>query len=401
MRVMADEPHLLLFGASVRAAAFSALRAGLRPWCVDLFADTDLRACCPALALPPADYPEGFLEVCARAPTGPWMYTGGLENRPALVEKLCRIRPLWGNGADVLRQVRSPAQVAQRLARAGVACPEVRLKAEDVPTCGRWLVKPRDGAGGRDITFVADRSVISRRRHVYFQEYIEGEPCAAVYVGLVRRSADGTLVGAAFLEATRQLVGEPWLHAAPFHYCGSIGPLPLSLPLHRKFQRIGTVLARAFGLRGLFGVDCVVRDGVPWAVEVNPRYPASVEVLEEPDGPSAVALHRAALQGADVPLYWGAGEPRSYARGKVRGKAILFAREPLVFPADPFWTARARAFRPEQPGPPSFADIPKAGQRIERGRPILTFFAEAATVEESQERLRATAADLDRRLFGR
>src|SRR5207249_9264748 len=99
-----------------------------------------------------------------------------------------------------------------------------------------------------------------------------------VYVGAERHGNPF----AAFLEVTRQLVGEPWLHAAPFHYCGSIGPLPLSESLWRKFWRIGTVLAKAFRLRGLFGVDCVLRDGIPWPVEVNPRYPASVEVLEEP-----------------------------------------------------------------------------------------------------------------------
>jgi predicted ATP-grasp superfamily ATP-dependent carboligase len=398
---MAGEPHLLLFGASVRAAAFSALRAGLRPWCADLFADTDLRACCPALALPAADYPEGYVEVCARAPEGPWMYTGGLENRPALVEKLCRLRPLWGNGPDVLRRVRSPAPVAERLTRTGIACPEVRLNTIAIPKRGRWLVKPRDGTGGRGIAFVEDWAAVSRRRHVYFQEYIEGEPCSAVYLGWVRRLSDRSVVGASFLEATRQLIGVPWLHGAPFHYCGSIGPLPLPLPVWRKFHRIGTILAKTCGLRGLFGVDCILRDGVPWAVEVNPRYPASVEVLEEPGGPSAVALHRAALEGADVPLYWGSGEPQQYLHAKARGKAILFARESLAFPEDPFWTARAYEFRPDQPGRLLFADIPPAGQRIERGRPILTFFAEGATVDKCQERLRATAADLDRRLFDR
>src|SRR5437763_9510980 len=31
--------HLLILGASTRAAAFSALRAGLRPSCADLFSD--------------------------------------------------------------------------------------------------------------------------------------------------------------------------------------------------------------------------------------------------------------------------------------------------------------------------------------------------------------------------
>src|SRR5215813_1264313 len=95
--------HLLIFGASARAAAFSALRAGLRPWCADLFADTDLRACCPALALDPGSYPQGFVQAARQGPPGPWLYTGGLENRPDLVRRLARQRPLWGNDASVLR----------------------------------------------------------------------------------------------------------------------------------------------------------------------------------------------------------------------------------------------------------------------------------------------------------
>ena len=40
-----EPPHCVgLVGASTRAAAFSALRAGLTPFCWDLFADTDLAA---------------------------------------------------------------------------------------------------------------------------------------------------------------------------------------------------------------------------------------------------------------------------------------------------------------------------------------------------------------------
>jgi predicted ATP-grasp superfamily ATP-dependent carboligase len=383
--------HLLIFGASVRAAAFSALRAGLRPWCADLFADTDLQARCPALALSAADYPDGLIEVCAGAPDGPWMYTGGLENRPGLVEALCRLRPLWGNGAEVLRRIRSPLLVAECLRRAGLACPEVRLHADEVPRRGRWLVKPLDGTGGRGIAFHTAGRVPEGGGKVYFQEHVEGEPCSAVYLGV-----NG---GASFLEATRQLVGEPWLHAAPFHYCGSVGPLPLSRILWRKFERLGIVLARSFRLRGLFGVDCVRRDGIPWAVEVNPRYPASVEVLEDPDGPSAVALHRAACERAEGPLHWQAS-PHTYENRDVRGKAVLFARDTAVFPADAVWTAPVRQF-PSPPMPLRFADIPPAGQRIERGRPVLTFFTAGASQEECLERLRQIAADLDRWLFDR
>jgi predicted ATP-grasp superfamily ATP-dependent carboligase len=383
------EQHLILFGASVRAAAFSALRAGLRPWCCDLFADADLQVVCPTQALPPTDYPDGLVDLCARAPDGPWMYTGGLENRPKLIEELSRLRPLWGNGADVLRRVRSPVAVAECLRRAGLACPEVRLHAGEVPDRGRWLVKPLDSTGGRGIHVHVPAARPSGK--VSFQEYIDGEPCSAVYLGLGGR--------ASFLGATRQLVGMPWLHAAPFHYCGSVGPLPLSLPLCRKFARLGTVLAAAFDLRGLFGVDCVLRDGIPWAVEVNPRYPASVEILERPDTPTAVALHRAACTSSGGPFHWRA-EPHPDAGEATRGKAILFARAPLVFPAEGLATAPVQQF-PLALIPRRFADVPHAGQRIEQGRPILTFFAEGASVDECLVRLRQIAADLDRWLFGR
>src|SRR6516164_4132875 len=89
--------HLLIFGASARAAAFSALRAGLRPWCADLFADADLQCRCPATRIEGGQYPDTLVEMSRNAPPGPWMYTGGLENHPALVGRITKRHPLWGN----------------------------------------------------------------------------------------------------------------------------------------------------------------------------------------------------------------------------------------------------------------------------------------------------------------
>ncbi|HEV3202856.1 MAG TPA: hypothetical protein VGY77_00665, partial [Gemmataceae bacterium] len=68
---MNPQDHLLIFGAGTRAAAFSALRAGLRPWCADLFHDADLQAHCPSIALTRREYPKGFLQVIRQAPPGP------------------------------------------------------------------------------------------------------------------------------------------------------------------------------------------------------------------------------------------------------------------------------------------------------------------------------------------
>jgi predicted ATP-grasp superfamily ATP-dependent carboligase len=373
--------YLLLTGASVRSAAFSALRAGLRPWCADLFADADLRLICQVLKVPAGCYPDGLVELFATAPPGPWLYTGALENRPRLVDRLSRGRILWGNRGEVLRRVRSPFLLAECLKAAGLPHPVVR-RSFPLPSAGRWLAKPRDGAGGRGITFLRGKPV-RRRGRWYFQQYIEGEAQSAIYRG------DGERVR--LLGVTRQLVGESWLHAGPFRYCGSIGPLPLTRQLRRAYLLLGQSLVAGFGLRGLFGVDCVVRDGVPYPVEVNPRYTASMEVLEHALGVPLMALHRQVFDPV----------PPSFKQRRVPGfvgKAILFARQALTFPAEGPWSASLH--RPANLWKlPAFADIPAPGTSITARRPVLTYFAQADSVAACLQALRQKAAELDG-LFG-
>jgi predicted ATP-grasp superfamily ATP-dependent carboligase len=197
------------------------------------------------------------------------------------------------------------------------------------------------------------------------------------------------------LGVTQQLVSETWLHARPFHYCGSIGPLALDSATTLRFESLGDVLARGFGLRGLFGVDCLLHEGIPWPVEVNPRYTASVEVLEYALGTPALALHRAAFDPAAPHT------TRAAPCGGIAGKAILHARADDAFPhSGPWQTALASSADPLS-ALPEYADIPGAGEPMARGQPILTLFARAATVAECLAALRERAHDLDRRLFGR
>jgi predicted ATP-grasp superfamily ATP-dependent carboligase len=377
---MHEHESLLIVGASARAAAFSALRAGLRTECADLFADTDLVAACPVERIVPNAYPHGFLDIGALARPGPWLYVGGLENHPHLVNALTRRRPLWGNPADVLRIVRLPNRVAAILQKAGL--PYLEVRRDDPPNGdGQWLVKPLAGAGGAGIErWTAKRT--KPRRAVYWQEFVEGEPCAAVYVG------DGW--AARLLGVTRQLVGADWLHAGEFHYCGSLGPLDLDKATRSAFERLGDVLAGGCGLLGLFGVDCVVREGTPYPVEINPRYTASVEVLEYTTGIRAMALHCQVFEPRADP---GSIEP---VVAPVVGKGILFARANLTFPQRGPWNdssgVRIGAL-------PDFADIPRAGEIVPAGRPVLTFYAVGPNLGACETALRERAQRLDRLLF--
>jgi predicted ATP-grasp superfamily ATP-dependent carboligase len=376
--VSAPEQPLLILGASVRAAAFSALRAGWTPLCADLFADADLRSRCRVLRLS-GRYPDAFRHLFAGPLPGPWLYTGGLENHPGLIAELESRGRLLGNGAEVLRRARDPLFLSEMARRAGLPAPGVLLAAPTESSSQRWLVKPLAGAGGAGIRWWQPGEVQPARR-CYWQEFIPGTPASALYVG------DG--VRSRCLALTRQLVGEAWLQAGPFRYCGSVGPIQRSEALHHGLERLGEELVRGTGLRGLFGVDGVLREGTFSPVEINPRYTASVEVVEHATGLQALAMHVRACQreGVEVMVRPAAG---------CVGKAVVYAPQRLRFPEEGPWQGALR-----EPSPvevmPDFADIPEAGTEIAPGHPVLTVFARGESEEECERGLRQVSGRLNR-----
>jgi uncharacterized protein len=376
---------IVIFGASARAAAFSALRAGFRPWCADLFADADLRQHAPAMQLP-GRYPDGFLDLIDVELAGPWMYTGGLENRPFLVHKMARRRPLLGNDRATLLSARSPFAVTQMLAKARLPAPAVWGPGDRFPVAGRrWLVKPLAGTGGVGIRFLDSRlaGASVRPDRCYLQEFLEGESRSAVFVG------DGK--SARLIGLTRQLVGKEWLYAAPFRYCGSIGPLPVSSQEHEILERLGGVLAAGCGLRGLFGVDGIWKRGHLWPVEVNPRYTASVEVLEYACSVNALTWHAHVFPANDL-LTAPIPSPNT-----VVGKAVIFAPGSTIFPDTGQWWNIRNTTVDEMP---PFADVPPAGTPVQAGHPVLTVFARAGSTNDCEALLQQIAAEVASELFG-
>lgn len=363
-------PPILILGASTRAAAHSALRAGLNPTCADLFGDRDLAALCPARIVPRAEYPSGLAHCAEAVPRSPWFYTGALENYPDLIEQLSRDRPLWGNGAGALRGVRDPLAVEQMLRLAGLPTPSVRVDSDGLPRDGTWLVKPLASAGGHGIHPLEPASSALAGR-VYYQERIAGLSLSATFIGL---RADARLVG-----VTRQWTGRP---GAPFAYVGSIGPWPVSIATRERLETLGRVLAGSWGLVGLFGVDFILRDEIPWPVEVNPRYTASVEVLELALGRALLAETRNVLEGSDESNS-SRREPAPDRRHRFVAKLIVHASAPCRFPDEIVW--QPGEFRPFVV--PRIADVPQPGTCFEAGEPVLTLFATGPSASSCHARL--------------
>jgi uncharacterized protein len=178
--------------------------------------------------------------------------------------------------------------------------------------------------------------------------------------------------------ATRQLIGTK---GSPFAYRGSVGPVPLAAPLAARLQSLGDALARAFEPAGWFGVDYVLRDGIPWPVEINPRYTASVELHELAMGRSLLPEHRhACTEHPGAPL--GGFQP-DFPVSRVIAKWILYAPRRLVAPE----------IVPEHNNindllaVRSIADVPWPGTCVQPGEPVMTLMTEGADPAECGARM--------------
>lgn len=352
--------NLLIVGASARAAAYSALRAGMTPFAADFYSDRDLKAVATCMRL---DLESKVSHPFESFPSCPWIYTGPLENHPDFLEVVCRKRTLWGIKGASLSHVRDPDQVSVALRFAGLKTPAHRdVQSGDVTADGTWLLKPLLSAGGIGTERLSSTS--NRSGPHYAQQYIPGLSLSAVFIA-DRDTA--TLAG-----ITRQLIGVP---GGEFVYRGSIGPWPVAVDVMDELILAGNELAIRFGLVGLFGIDFILDEvNQIWPVEINPRYTASVEVLELSQNRSLLDLHRRACLGE--PFDAAMVEPSRYIAKEVR-----FATQDGIFFDDDAQVAIDPWSVPE------IADIPDSGTRYKRGEPVLTIFAESKTLEGCQREL--------------
>lgn len=376
------KPPLAIVGASARAAAQSALRAGFQPVTADLFADADLRHIATATRIAP--YPDGFLDWLRTIEPPAWMYTGALENHAELVDQLAWIAPLWGNPGDVLERVRSPWELEKALGDGGFRFPETRASADGLPLDGSWLTKTYTGASGSGVRALIGPAEATHR--VVYQKRILGTPCAAVFVALENTSK---LVG-----VTRQIIGEAWLGAHGFQYAGSIGLLPISELALKTIEKIGLVLTQHFELGGLFGIDFILVGDEVWTIEVNPRYTASVEICERATGHNTLVTHATDWLETSINSLTPSIQVASQT---THGKAIMFARRDVVMSETLAETALAESLIKPWP---TIADVSPAHTLIEAGRPIFTVFANGATVDDVERSLKSRVAELERMIYG-
>ena len=379
--------HVLIAGVSTRAVAESAARAGFEVTAIDAFGDLDQHPAVRSLWLPGIDgapfTAQAAVEAVRDIAADAAVYLSPFENHVRAIEALSSGpstslragRVLWGNPPDVLRRVRDPFLLAGVLRRRGFATPLTRV---DVPpelaVAKEWLVKPFRSGGGHGVRpWTPDAPVSSGH---YAQERIDGVPVSIVFV-----AAGGRAVP---LGISRQLIGDAAFGASGYRYCGNVLTSADDDVLTERVVESLVAMAHdvtvQFGLIGLNGIDCIIRDEVPYAIEVNPRWCSSMELVERQYGVSMFGAHAAACADGALPAF---ELLRVHQTRSVIGKAIVFASADLVAGDTRSWL-----------GDESVRDVPKPGEPLTKGQPICTVFAEGPDSDACLERLRARAQSI-------
>ena len=377
---------ILIIGISVRAMVESAKNSNYRVTALDAFGDQDLRALAKTYSLRRefgVPYSGNALFQASRSlEFDAVAYTSNLENHPEVLDRFAEASRIIGNSPQSVRSVRHWPALFSSLRRAGFSAPETMYSGgADFGMNRQWLVKPVLSGGGHGISFLQERNAAGNGKIV--QQYVPGKACSASFVSNGRESV---IIG-----VTEQLIGMDQFGVQGFRYCGNILPLPEILEagagkrVLKEVRRIADFLTREYCLTGLNTFDFILERDRIWLIEVNPRFAASMELIEQAYGLPVFHLHLQAVVDGRLPAFE-LESPLNSA--KFFGKSILFCERNCTAPDTQDWVARG------------IRDIPDPGERLNEGSPVCTLLTGCRTYDETLAELIRRAGILKEEIYG-
>ncbi len=261
----------------------------------------------------------------------------GLDDRPDLWEKLGSKAPVLGNTPQCVKSVRDIIEVHKKLHPENIMVPKTimppnisNLKNKGIEIAFPIVIKPKKSIGGVGIKmFKKEPEFINffertpeNFKNYYIQEYIKGENISTTIVG------DGTYYKV--LSINEQLIGmEKYGTKLPFKYCGNIIPFICSPEVARDIKKVSIYIAKMFQLVGVFGIDFVLQENIPYFMEINPRFPGQIDILFKHTLINPVKFHLDAVRGKlpdNVLTFPYLKQPKFIM------KVILFAKQPFTTP---------------------------------------------------------------------
>ncbi len=357
---------VLVAGYATRHVVQSARAAGCEVYAVDHFNDQDLsfyaRATRQFAEL--ADLFPAVEDMCRLYAPDIVVATSGAELLPS--------RDLCGTPPEKVRRFLDKLTTHQFFDDIGIRTP-VLLAPGTFPA----MLKPRCGSGGwrnRVVGSATERDAWLAEfgdPSPLAEEIVTGTPCSVCCV------ADGTRAVA--IAANRQMLrgaGD-----ASFGFSGSV--TPLSDRRHDELVRSAERIAAASGCIGTIGIDFISGEEL-YAIEINPRFQATLDTIEMATGINLFSAHLAACRGV-LP-------PRRPPYRQVAAREILFADRDLTVDTDLSLLS------------PIVADIPRPGTAFEEGQAVISVYgwgtAEAEATDMLHKHIRTVRQYMGGRRYG-
>ncbi len=401
-----DLHKLLVIGVDSVSLAASTKRAGYQVFAVDHFGDQDLKRLCreslsvirqtsgKSCGYLSSDFnPEILLQLTKallkRCEIDAVLLSSGLDDSSDILFELNELVPILGNHPSIIEKVRDKTEFFHELDRLGIYHPKT-TDAEDLEEARRIskdigypiVVKPWSGFGGAGVRKAEDSHELKQAfretsltgKKVLIQKYISGTHASASLISSTKESVTLTL--------NEQLIGMHELgQREPFGYCGNVVPLSAPRTVVKECKGVVEKVAQNFCLIGSNGIDLVIsEEGIPYVIEVNPRFQGTQECVERVLGMNIVEAHVKACIEEELPrVEW---EPSSFC-----ARLILSAPERLIAPdLGVFEDAR---------------DIPLPGVVVEEGEPVCSVAVEGDSRDFALEKARIVSGLVCKSLYAR
>ncbi|NTV00827.1 MAG: ATP-grasp domain-containing protein [Methanoregulaceae archaeon] len=358
---------VLVAGFATRHVVQSAFGAGYEVYAVDHFCDQDLSFYARE-SIPFADLdelPGAVEEMCRRYHPDIMVVTSGAE---ALSSRI-----LWGTAPEKARRFLDKLETHRFFEEIGVPAPAL-LPEGVYPS----MVKPRSGSGGWRNRVIRDSGEREAWKDLFgdipviIEELAEGVPCSVCCLANGKK--------AVAVAVNRQVLRGGT--GPEFGFCGSVTPFRNGK--EQELAALAERIAATSGCIGTLGVDFVSGDHIT-AIELNPRFQATLDTVEMATGLNLFSAHVAACRGI-LP------EKKPSCR-MIAVREILFADKDLTV-----GEGLRRLY-------PAIADIPWPGSNFEEGQAVISVYGWGTTSEDAKvmldKHIRTVFPYMEGKLYGR
>ncbi|MBD3407576.1 MAG: ATP-grasp domain-containing protein [Candidatus Lokiarchaeota archaeon] len=311
-----------ILGFNTRPIACSVARQGGKVFVSDYWGDSDLQPCVKKwvsvlnpqpgyrqrkkLDRPMQEYlVQNFLEYYGHSDYDHIFITGGFDDYTIYLKELEKRYRISGNSSKQMKLARDFQKVNTLATELGLRVPLQKLSdsldtslsiADEIGyPC---ILRALESGGGSGIRFIKDQDdLITKYKKIQpgsrmrIQQYVTGKDASV--------SLLSTGTKAMSLSYHGQMIGFPSAGLkCNFTFSGNFMPFSIESETRKKLTRTTERMMTELGLVGSNGIDVVLDDAERiWFMEINPRFQATLEMLEYAGKVSITKLHVDACEG--------------------------------------------------------------------------------------------------------